>query len=115
MVEQENAMIISVGYNGYSTYKLSEGRVGLFLCECGCGQEFFANYRTRQPRYANKTHRARAYRARARARNYADDFVSRIDNDFATNKQIKSVWVDAYLNEYEYLTSLNRGKACRPW
>ena len=67
-------MVISVGYNGYATDKLAEGRVGLFLCECGCGQEFSANYKTRQPRYANKTHRARAYRARARARAIAFDW-----------------------------------------
>ncbi len=50
-----------------------EGRVGLFECECGCGKTFFANFRTRHPRYANKTHRARAYRARARARAHAFD------------------------------------------
>jgi hypothetical protein len=103
-------MIISIGYNGYSTDKLAEGRVGLFLCECGCGQEFFSNYRTRQPRYANKTHRARAYRARARARIYADSTTGMMDNDFATNKQISSAWKEAFDFEYNYLLSLNRGK-----
>lgn len=50
------------------TYTEAGGRVGLFDCECGCGQTFFATIRTRHPRYANHTHRARAYRARARAR-----------------------------------------------
>jgi hypothetical protein len=44
------------------------GRVGLFLCECGCGQTFFHIIKTRYPKYYNKTHRARAYRARARVR-----------------------------------------------
>jgi hypothetical protein len=103
-------MVISVGYNGYSTDKLAEGRVGLFLCECGCGQEFFANYRTRQPRYSNKTHRARAYRARARARVYADDFINRLDCDFLTDKEIEIAWNEAFEGDYQYTLSLNRGR-----
>ena len=49
------------------------GRVGVFKCECGCGQTFFRTIKTRHPRYANKTHRARAYRARARARVVANE------------------------------------------
>jgi hypothetical protein len=48
------------------------GRVGVFMCECGCSQTFFRTIKTRHPKYINKTHRARAYRARARARAYAD-------------------------------------------
>jgi len=104
-------MIISTGYNGYSTDKLKEGRVGLFLCECGCRQQFFANYRTRQPRYANKTHRARAYRARANARIYADNATAMMDIDFATKEQIASCWQEIFDFEYNYLLSLNRGKA----
>jgi len=70
-------MIITTGYNAYDDPKThtKEGRVGVFLCECGCGQTFFANYKTRHPRYANKTHRARAYRARARAMAWAMDMA----------------------------------------
>jgi hypothetical protein len=48
-------------------------RVGVFLCECGCGLYFTAPVKTRYPKYANKTHRARAYRARARARIAANE------------------------------------------
>jgi hypothetical protein len=59
-------------WNG-SDGQTPRGRVGVFLCECGCGQEFFRSYKTRHPRYANKTHRARAYRARARAMVWAID------------------------------------------
>ena len=43
-------------------------RVGLFECECGCGQTFFFEFATRHPKYANRTHKMRAYRARARDR-----------------------------------------------
>jgi len=46
----------------------NRGRVGLFYCECGCEQTFFAVWKTRTPRYVNRTHRMRAYRARARER-----------------------------------------------
>ena len=98
-------MVISVGYNGYSTDKLSEGRVGLFLCECGCGQEFFANYRTRQPRYANKTHRARAYRARSRAHALAMDWWNR-DGYYVDGKSFS----DVYNEELLRLMSRNRGR-----
>jgi hypothetical protein len=56
----------------YGYQKGVRGRVGLFQCECGCGQTFFATWVTRAPAYANKTHRMRAYRARARER--ADNF-----------------------------------------
>jgi len=63
-----------ISFDGHP-YKGDEtkGRVGLFECECGCGQTFFAPVITRYPRYANKTHRARAYRARSRARVIASD------------------------------------------
>jgi hypothetical protein len=52
----------------YQPQVRTRGRVGLFECECGCGKTFFATVKTRYPRYANKTHRARAYRARAYGR-----------------------------------------------
>jgi len=98
-------MVISVGYNGYATEKMAEGRVGLFLCECGCGQEFFANYRTRQPRYANKTHRARAYRARAMARAVAFDWWNR-DGYYVDGKSYSQVYEEALLENM----SRNRGR-----
>jgi hypothetical protein len=88
----------------------SWGRVGLFDCECGCGQSFFAPIKTRRPKYANKTHRARAYRARAKARAHADDFIRSIDCDFATDGQVQQLWLDDFRQDYTYLLSRNRGR-----
>jgi hypothetical protein len=81
--------MISSFYNGQGD-GLPRGRVGLFECECGCGQTFFASYKTRYPRYANKTHRARAYRMRTRSRISADLSFAR-----QTNPSI-DLWYEAY-------------------
>jgi hypothetical protein len=86
------------------------GRVGLFECECGCGQAFFALIKTRYPRYANKTHRARAYRARAKARIHADAFISSINIDFATDGQVEQLWLEEFEQDYTYLLARNRGR-----
>jgi hypothetical protein len=67
-------MLIDSFWNG-NDGQTPRGRVGLFECECGCRQTFFAGYKTRYPRYANRTHRQRAYRARARARIRAADYI----------------------------------------
>lgn len=79
------------------------GRVGLFQCECGCGQTFFRAIRTRYPRYVNKTHRARAYRARARARAEAQ-YLGRTLH--FTPDDFRSAYVDAL----RYELSRNRGR-----
>lgn len=42
-------------------------KVGWFVCRCGCGQWFQAEYVTRHPWYVNNTHKVRAARARMRA------------------------------------------------
>ena len=41
---------------------------GVFVCQCGCGREFTAWYRTKRPLYLNDTHKMRVYRRRKRAR-----------------------------------------------
>lgn len=43
-------------------------KVATFVCQCGCGTVFERVYRTRKPRYLNRSHQMRAYRARARER-----------------------------------------------
>lgn len=43
-------------------------KVGEFVCQCGCGERFTAEWRTKRPQYLNATHKARAYRARKRER-----------------------------------------------
>jgi hypothetical protein len=48
--------------------KHGENKYGWFQCKCGCGHWFSASWKTRKPEYLNKTHRQRAYRARARRR-----------------------------------------------
>jgi len=73
-------MLLSFDCAPYETEE-KRGRVGLFECECGCDQSFFAPVKTRYPRYANRTHRARAYRARSRARAEADRWVAYIGGD----------------------------------
>ena len=35
-----------------------------FVCHCGCGQTFEAEWRTKRPKYVNPTHKMRAYRKR---------------------------------------------------
>jgi hypothetical protein len=97
-------MLISTGYNGWEKPGLAEGRVGLFVCECGCGQTFFANYRTRMPRYANKTHRARAYRARSRARAMAYQIASK------TPGQLGVLYEEYYQKYLDILMQSNRGR-----
>jgi len=44
---------------------------GEFVCACGCGETFEAEYRTSKPKYKNAAHKARAYRARRRERELA--------------------------------------------
>lgn len=85
------------------SYTHRRGRVGLFECECGCGQTFFADYKTRQPRYYNKAHRARAYRARARARIYADQMMMSAGSAYTT-------WQGQYDYALLHLLGKNRGK-----
>jgi len=85
-------------------YTHRRGRVGLFVCECGCGQEFFADYKTRHPKYYSKTHRARAYRARAKARIEALNFYSQ--SEYAPTEAY-DVAYEAYL---EKNLSANRGR-----
>lgn len=46
-------------------------KVGEFVCQCGCGERFTAEWRTKRPQYVNATHKARAYRARKRERQEA--------------------------------------------
>ena len=41
-------------------------KYGTFRCQCGCGQTFAAEYKTRQPIYANKKHRDYALARRKR-------------------------------------------------
>lgn len=75
-------------YNGFEFfYGSNEGqsvrsrvgvshKTGLFYCHCGCGQSFFGTFKTRHPKYANRTHKARAERARARARIEVMELIS---------------------------------------
>lgn len=85
------------GYPG-SVQRNGRGRVGLFECECGCGQVFLSEYKTRRPRYTNKTHRARAYRDRARARAIAYDVCSRAE--YAPAELFDEVFATEYYNLY---------------
>lgn len=39
-------------------------RVGTFVCACGCGTVFQREYKTRRPKYLNRSHQMRAYRKR---------------------------------------------------
>jgi len=80
------------------------GRVGLFVCECGCGQEFFADYTTRHPKYANKTHRARAYRARARARAYMANYI------WSSPMLLAEAWNAMYQGVLRQELEANRGR-----
>lgn len=96
-------MLLSFDCAPYETEE-KRGRVGLFECECGCGQSFFSLVITRHPRYANKTHRARAYRARARARAYADAACSQ------NNTWEEDVWNMFFSSEYENMLYANRGR-----
>jgi hypothetical protein len=80
------------------------GRVGLFTCECGCMQEFFAEIKTRHPRYENRTHRARAYRARARARSIA--WKASGGWQTGTDESFNTYYYDALRDEM----AKNRGK-----
>jgi hypothetical protein len=43
-------------------------KTGEFICQCGCGQSFFAVWKTKPPSYANNTHKQRAYRSRLKAK-----------------------------------------------
>ena len=45
-------------------------KTGEFTCAC-CGEKFTATYRTKRPKYKDKAHKARAYRARRRDRELA--------------------------------------------
>jgi hypothetical protein len=45
-------------------------KTGEFTCAC-CGEKFTAQYRTKRPKYKDKAHKARAYRARRRDRELA--------------------------------------------
>ncbi len=47
---------------------LAPMKTGEFVCACGCGETFTAQYRTKRPKYRNAAHKARAYRARRRDR-----------------------------------------------
>lgn len=42
-------------------------KVADFVCHCGCGQVFRAEYRTKHPKYLNDAHKQRAYRRRRAA------------------------------------------------
>lgn len=46
-------------------------KLGRFVCQCGCGETFEREYRTKKPLYRNAAHKARAYRARRRDRELA--------------------------------------------
>lgn len=35
-----------------------------FVCHCGCGESFVAEYKTKHPKYKNDAHKRRAYRQR---------------------------------------------------
>ena len=41
-------------------------KIGVFECQCGCGLVFERMWTTRRPKYFNRTHQMRAYRARKR-------------------------------------------------
>lgn len=47
--------------------KTKKVHVGTFVCQCGCGEKFTAEYITTRPKYKNETHRKRYWRARWRA------------------------------------------------
>lgn len=49
---------------------LAPMKTGEFVCAC-CGEKFTATYRTKRPKYKDKAHKARAYRARRRDRELA--------------------------------------------
>jgi hypothetical protein len=83
--------------------QVTRSRVGLFECECGCGQEFFAHIKTRHPRYVNKTHRARAYRARSVARAEADRWTRYVGGN-------ETHWHLSYRANLDAQLSRNRGK-----
>lgn len=41
-------------------------KVGEFVCHCGCGQTFRAEYRTTKPKFLSNAHRMRWWRAKWR-------------------------------------------------
>jgi hypothetical protein len=38
--------------------------VGEFMCKCGCGETFTAEYTTKRPQFKNEAHRMRYWRAK---------------------------------------------------
>jgi hypothetical protein len=100
--------MISSFYNGQED-GLPPGRVGLFECECGCVQTFFASFRTRHPRYVNKTHRARAYRIRARAR------IAANKDWWETCDGMMEYWPLCYANALSREMERARGKMYGSW
>lgn len=43
-------------------------KIGTFMCQCGCGEAFTVEWKTRRPRYKNVRHKRQAEYKRARAR-----------------------------------------------
>lgn len=39
---------------------------GVFVCKCGCGESFKAQYTTKKPQFMNEAHRQRYWRAKYR-------------------------------------------------
>ena len=59
----------------------SQPRIGIktgeFVCACGCGERFTAEYRTKRPKYKNEAHRQRYWRRRQREKREAQERTRR--------------------------------------
>lgn len=49
-------------------YDLGPGHWDVLVCQCGCEEKFVGHWSTMKPKYKNRAHRMRAYRARRAAR-----------------------------------------------
>ena len=57
--------------------KLPDLKTGEFVCACGCGERFTAQYRTKRPKYKNEAHRQRYWRRRQREKREAQERTRR--------------------------------------
>lgn len=52
-------------------------KTGEFVCACGCGERFTAQYRTKRPQYKNEAHRQRYWRRQQREKHQAQEHARR--------------------------------------
>jgi hypothetical protein len=85
--------------------------VRISTCGCGCGQTFFFEQKSRPRLYVNKTHRQRAYRARAQALICTEEYIQAGWIPFDGDEALKAKRFMSIYNEYLSLfLARNRGR-----